>query len=93
MKTKIDQLLAKVDRVLDRYLADGTDVTNFARHRALRWDGARRMLMPISRPVHIHPNHLLGINAIKHEVLRNTSWRKSKQYPAVGRGARASRLL
>jgi len=72
MKIKIDQLLAKVDRVLDRYLADETDVTNFARHRAFRWDGARRTLEPILRPVHIHPNRLLGIDAIKLEVLRNT---------------------
>jgi uncharacterized protein len=72
MKTKIDQLIAKVDRVLDRYLDDDADVTNFAKHRAFRWDGARRTLKPISRPAKIHPNHLLGIDAIKHEVLRNT---------------------
>jgi predicted AAA+ superfamily ATPase len=72
MKTKIDQLLAKVDRVLDRYLDDDADVTNFAKHRAFRWDGARRTLKPIPRPAKIHPNHLLGIDAIKHEVLRNT---------------------
>src|ERR1700690_887877 len=72
MKIKIDQLLAKVDRVLDRYLADDTDVTSFARHQAFRWDGARRTLKPLSRPARIHPKHLLGIDAVKHEILRNT---------------------
>ncbi len=72
MKTKIDQLIAKLDRVLDRYLADDTDVTSFSTHQAFRWDGARRAIKPLSRPVRIHPGHLIGIDAIKHEVLRNT---------------------
>ncbi len=72
MKIKVDHLLAKIDRVLDRYLVDDADVTGFEGHQAFRWDGARRTLRPISRPARIHPSHLLGIDAIKREVLRNT---------------------
>ncbi len=71
-KTKIGQILVKLDKLLDRYVDSGPKAPPLDTYHAFFWDGARRLLKPIKRPVRIDQNDLIGVDAIKKAVLRNT---------------------
>ena len=71
-KPKIGQLLVKLDRLLDRYVDGGPETPYFAKYQAFLWDGTRKMLKPIKRPIQIDQDDIIGIESIKKHVLRNT---------------------
>jgi uncharacterized protein len=71
-KPKIGHLLVKLDKLLDRYVDTGLDGPHFEKYRAFTWDGGRRVLRPVKRPVTIDPDGLIGIEQIKEPVMRNT---------------------
>ncbi len=66
------RVLTKLDKLLDRQMNGGTGGADFKRHTACFWDGRRRALEPVKRPVSISPDELIGIETAKEEVLRNT---------------------
>src|SRR5512141_1692867 len=65
-------LLAKLDRLLDRYVDSGHDAPDFATCTAFLWDGKRKTMKPVKRPVRSDPDGLIGIDSVKEEVIRNT---------------------
>lgn len=71
-KPKIEQLLVKLDKLLDRYVDDGPSAPPFDMYQAFVWDGKRRSMKPVKRPVRIDPDELIGIDSIKKEVVLNT---------------------
>lgn len=71
-KPTIGQLLVKLDKLLDRYVDNGPGEPLFLEYQAFLWDGERKMIKPIKRPVRIDQNDLIGIDSIKQEVVRNT---------------------
>ena len=71
-KPRIGQLLVKLDKLLDRYVDGGPEAPHFVREQAFIWDGTRKMMKPIRRPVQIDQDDLIGIESIKKEVVRNT---------------------
>jgi len=68
---KIGQLLVKLDKLLDRYVEGGPD-PSFKRYSAFTWDGTRKVLKPIARPVQIDQDDLIGIESMKRQVIKNT---------------------
>lgn len=66
------QVMAKLSRLLDRYVDGSADATDFAQHQAYLWDGRKKSLKPIKRPAAIDHDDLIGIDSIKKEVIRNT---------------------
>jgi predicted AAA+ superfamily ATPase len=66
------QVMAKLSRLLDRYVDGAADATDFAQHQAYLWDGRKKSLKPIKRPAVIDHDDLIGIDSIKKEVIRNT---------------------
>lgn len=72
-KPKIGQLLVKLDKLLDRYVDTGPEAPNFKRSHAFTWDGTRRVVKPIMRPVQIDQDELIGIESVKKQVIQNTS--------------------
>jgi len=71
-KPDIAQLLTKLDKLLDRYVDSGPETPYFDGYRAFLWDGKRKSVNPIRRPVRIDEGNLIGIDSIKKEVIRNT---------------------
>ncbi len=71
-KTKIGHLLVKLDKLLDRYVDNGPEEPLFLKYQAFLWDGKRRTIQPIKRPVRIDQDDLIGIESIKKEVVNNT---------------------
>ncbi|HTG02229.1 MAG TPA: ATP-binding protein [Nitrospirota bacterium] len=71
-KETISRLLAKVDKLLDRYVDNGQADPHLADHQAFLWDGTRAILKPVDRPVRISADILIGIESTKDEVYRNT---------------------
>ena len=71
-RPKIGQILAKLDRLLDRYVDSGPETPSFDHYQAFIWDGTRKILKPIRRPVQVDQNDLIGIELIKRQVTRNT---------------------
>jgi predicted AAA+ superfamily ATPase len=71
-KPKIGQLLVKLDKLLDRYVDTGPDAPNFKRSHAFTWDGTRKVMKPIIRPVQIDQDELIGIESVKKQVIQNT---------------------
>jgi len=72
-KPKIGQLLVKLDRLLDRYVDAGPQALNFERYHAFTWDGTRKVMRPIMKPVQVDQDDLIGIESVKKHVIRNTS--------------------
>jgi len=70
-RPKIGHILYKLDKLLDRFV-DGQESPRFDACRTFLWDGERKILKPIKRPVRINPDELIGIEPIKKEVFRNT---------------------
>jgi predicted AAA+ superfamily ATPase len=66
------QVLTKLSALLDRHVGSPQDGTVFAGCQAFVWDANRRRLDPVKRPVTMDHNDLIGIDAIKREVIRNT---------------------
>lgn len=71
--SKIGIILQKLDKLLDRYVVNGQAATEFEASHASLWDGARKTLRPIKRPVRIEQDGLIGIEPIKQQVVRNTT--------------------
>ncbi|HXY53294.1 MAG TPA: ATP-binding protein [Nitrospirota bacterium] len=71
-KTKFSQVLTKIDRLLDRYVDGRPETADFERYHAHLWEGRKAGLRPIQRPVRINQDDLIGIDAIKKQVVRNT---------------------
>lgn len=71
-KPKIGQLLAKIDRLLDRYVDSGPETPYFDKYQAFIWDGTRKIMKPIRRPVQVDQDDLIGIESVKKQVIRNT---------------------
>jgi predicted AAA+ superfamily ATPase len=71
-KPKIRQLLVKLDMLLDRQVNGMPGAPDFAKHQAYRWDGQKKGLKPIKRTARIDHADLIGIDAVKQEVNRNT---------------------
>ncbi len=71
-KSEITQLLTKLDKLLDRYVDNGLETAYFDGNQAFIWDGKRKSIKPIRRPVRINAGDLIGIDSIKKEVIRNT---------------------
>jgi len=71
-KPKIRQLLVKLDRLLDRYVDSGAENPHFSKYQAFIWDGTRKIMKPIKRPVQVDQHDLIGIESIKKQVFRNT---------------------
>src|SRR5512143_3304800 len=71
-KSKMEQIMAKLDRLLDRYVDGGSEEPLLDEYRAFIWDGKRKSMKPVKRPVRINPDELIGIESIKKEVIRNT---------------------
>src|SRR5512143_1528207 len=66
------QVLTKLSTLLDRHVGSPQDGNTFPGYQAFVWDGNRRSLDPVKRPVTIDHKDLIGIDAIKEEVIRNT---------------------
>jgi predicted AAA+ superfamily ATPase len=69
---KMEHILSKLDRLLDRYVDDGPEAPLTDGHQAFVWDGKRKSMKPVKRPARINPDELIGIESIKTEVIRNT---------------------
>ena len=71
-KPKIGHLLVKLDKLLDRYVDGGPEAPHFLKYQAFIWDGKRKTMKPVKRPVQIDQDDLIGIESIKKEVVNNT---------------------
>ncbi len=71
-KPKIGQILTKLDRLLDRYVDGRPESANFEKYRAFTWDGRKKTLRSVRRPVRTDQDDLIGIDAVKKQILRNT---------------------
>ena len=71
-RPKIGQLLVKLDKLLDRYVDGGPEEPRFVKYQAFLWDGKRKALNPVRRPVRIDQDDLIGIDSMKKAVLQNT---------------------
>ncbi len=72
-KPRIGQLLAKLDRLLDRYVGGLPESPQLAAYQAFLWDGKRKSLQPVKRPARIDHDDLIGIDSIKKDVIANTN--------------------
>jgi predicted AAA+ superfamily ATPase len=72
---KLELLLGKIERLLDRMAPEQADPPDFDRFLAFRWErnenGGR--LCPISHPHLFDLDQLVGIDDIRDEVIRNTT--------------------
>ncbi len=69
---RIGQLLVKLDKLLDRFVDAGPEAPQFLEYHAFIWDGKRKAIKPIKRPVRIDQDDLIGIESMKKQVVRNT---------------------
>jgi hypothetical protein len=72
---KLDVLLEKIERVLDRLSPEPYDAPDFERYLAFRWERAGEVgrLVPVSHPHLFDLDDLVGIDDIRDEVVRNTT--------------------
>jgi len=73
-KPSIEQLLVKLDKLLDTYVDVAEETADPAKQRAFLWNGRRKSLKPIKRPAMVREEDLIGIDAIKKEVVMNTKY-------------------
>ncbi len=71
-KADIGQILTKLDKLLDRYVDSGPETPYFDGYKAFLWDGKRKSMNPVRRPVQIDTGDLIGIDSIKKAVIHNT---------------------
>ncbi|HEX9079960.1 MAG TPA: ATP-binding protein [Desulfuromonadaceae bacterium] len=73
--TKLDALLEKIDRVLDRLAPASAPPPDFRKYLAFRWErsGEGGRLAPVSHPHLFDLDQLVGIDDIRDEVVRNTT--------------------
>ena len=69
----IASAFAKLDRLLDRYVDQDHRSIDFPGCTAFQWNGGSKSIRPITRPVRIGPDDLLGIDSQKRQVMDNTS--------------------
>jgi len=71
---KLDILLEKIERMLDRLVPDTHAAPDFHRYLAFRWErsGESGRLAPVSHPHLFDLDELVGIDDIRDEVIRNT---------------------
>jgi len=74
----------KLDQLLDQYVSPGMQDADVTGHQAFLWEGKRKTLRPVERPVHLDAADLVGIDGHKHELLENT-----KRFIAGGRANNA----
>jgi predicted AAA+ superfamily ATPase len=72
---KIDHLLEKIERLVDRVSPDISVPLDFNRYLAFRWEriADKGCLTPVVHPHLFDLNNLVGINDILDEVVRNTA--------------------
>jgi predicted AAA+ superfamily ATPase len=72
---KIDSLLEKLERLVDRVSPALPDPPDFSRYLAFRWerDAAAGRLIPVAHPHLFDLSDLVGIDTICGEVVRNTA--------------------
>ena len=72
---KIDFLLEKFERILDRVYPDTTPAPDFNQYLAFRWERTsdRGRLTPVDHPHMFDLKDLVGIDDIRDEVVRNTA--------------------
>ncbi len=71
-KPKLLQMMTKIDRLLDRYVDNSPGTKDFEQYQAYLWNGKKGGLRPIQKPVQLDQDDLIGIEAIKKEIVRNT---------------------
>ena len=71
---KLDNLLEKIEQMLDRLVPDTHVAPDFHRCLAFRWErsGESGRLAPVSHPHLFDLDELVGIDDIRDEVIRNT---------------------
>jgi predicted AAA+ superfamily ATPase len=62
----------KLDKLLGDYIPPQVTESMIAGHQAFLWDGRRKLLKPVKRPVNIDAGTLLGIEDQKTRVMDNT---------------------
>src|ERR1700757_1742150 len=72
---KLDLLLEKIERLVDRMAPDAAVPPDFERYLAFRWEraGGGGRLVPVAHPHLFDLNELVGIDDIREEVVRNTT--------------------
>jgi len=72
---KLDLLLEKIERLVDRMAPDAAVTPDFERYLAFRWEraGEGGRLVPVAHPHLFDLNELVGIDDIRDEVVRNTT--------------------
>ena len=72
---KIDLLLEKFERILDRVYPDAPPAPDFHRYLAFRWERTpdSGQLTPVAHPHMFDLKDLVGIDYIRDEVVRNTA--------------------
>jgi len=72
---KFDQLLEKLDRLVDRVSPETAEPPDFIRNLAFRWerDGNGGQLVPVLHPHLFDLHDLVAIDDIRDEVIRNTA--------------------
>jgi len=71
---RLEGILARVERLLDRREPMPPDPAIFGTHRAFRWEraGEGGRIVPIPHPHRVDLSGLVGIDGAKEELLRNT---------------------
>ncbi len=67
-----EEVLIKLSKLLDRYVDHAPEAAPVAGYQAFLWDGRKKSLRPVRRPALIDQNDLIGIDAIKRDVMENT---------------------
>lgn len=69
----LSSVLSKLDRLLDRYLDGSMNDIDFADRIAFRWNPSAKSLKPARKPVRVNAGDLLGVDAQKELLIKNTA--------------------